>query len=150
MSFAKFKQVLVYVGLSFSFLFASVGVSNAGDHVSTFEFTATAEVCDPMDSDQDTPGSLIDVTVDSGSSLNLGPVTAGDTEFIEFDITATNPLDCLETDLGFDDIFISYSDVVNFSTSGSCVTDDTACAVQIVIPSRVTTLSGTITFSYTP
>lgn len=150
MSFAKFKQVLVYVGLSFSFLFASVGVSNADDAVSTFEFTVTAKVCDPMERAQDTPGSLTSVVVNNASSLNLGEVTAGDEENIDFDITATSPLDCLGEDLGTDDIDISYSDVVNFSTSGSCVTDDIACAVQIDIPSGITTLSGTITFSYTP
>ena len=146
MSFAKFKQVLVYVGLSFSFLFASVGVSNADP----FVFTVTAEVCDPMDPSQHTPGSLTDVSVDEFSSLDLGPVTAGETEYISFDITASNPQDCQDFDLGSDPITITFSDDVNFSTSGLCDTDQVFCSVEIDIPAGVTTISDTITFSYTP
>ena len=99
MSFAKFKQVLVYVGLSFSFLFASIGVSNAEatscDPLDPFCFEVTAEVCDPADPDQNTPGSFTGVSVGAGSSLDLGLVTASDTVSINFDITASNPLNCL-------------------------------------------------------
>jgi hypothetical protein len=147
MSFVKFKQALLYLGLTFSFLFASVSVSNADP----FNFTVTAEVCDPFDPDQHTPGSLTEVSVASGSSLDLGKVEAGDEEYIDFDITASNPTDCSEFDLGPDPIDISFSDDANFGVDGdNCDTGYSACAVIIYIPSSTTTLNETITFSYTP
>jgi hypothetical protein len=148
MYFAKFKQVLVYVGLSFSFLFASVGVSNASTP-DTFSFTVTAEVCDPMDPSQHTPGSLTGVSVGAGSSLNLGMVTAGTMEIISFAITASNPQNCLDEDLGSEDIIIGYSDAAFFSDIG-CDTSDLVCSVDVTIPMGVTTFTETITFSHTP
>ncbi len=148
MSLAKFKQVLLYLGLTFSFLLASVGVSNA-DPVD-FDFTVTAEVgCDASDPAEDIPGSLDNVTVASGSSLNLGEVDQGSRVSIDFEIDATDPTDCEGGWLGSDQIDISYSDDSVFSDEG-CYTDDSLCAIDVFVPLVTGPMSETITFSHTP
>ena len=146
MSFVKFKQVLLYLGLSFSFLFASVGVSNADP----YNFTVTAEVgCDTNDPAEDIPGSLNNVTVALGSSLDLGEVNQGDNAFIDFEIDATDPSDCEGFSTGSDQIDISYSDISIFSDMG-CSTNDSLCGVDVFIPLVKGPMGETITFSYTP
>ena len=146
MSFVKFKQALLYLGLTFSFLLASVGVSNADP----YNFTVTAEVgCDATNPAEDIPGSLNNVTVALGSSLDLGEVNQGDNAFIDFEIDASDPSDCEGFSLGSDQIDISYSDSSVFSDEG-CYTDDSLCAIDVFVPSVTGTMSETITFSYTP
>jgi hypothetical protein len=138
--------------LSFSFLFASVGISKAEVipcAEDPFCFEVTAEVCDPADPAQNTPGSFTGVSVGAGSSLDLGLVTASDTVSINFDITASNPLNCLGEDLGMESIVISYSDAAHFLDAG-CATSDLVCSVDVFIPMGISTFTETITFSHTP
>jgi hypothetical protein len=149
MSLTKFKKVLVYLGLSFSLLFVSVGVSNANP------FTVTAVVgCDPM-SDPGTSGNLGEVT--TSDPLTYGseeaPVEQGDFVNIGFTITATSPKDCAGDDAFYeDDIDINFGgvDASSLSTMDIINTASTSAIVTVTFPERRGDFSATITFAHVP
>ena len=99
MSLTKSKQVLLYLGLSFSLIFVSVGISNA-DPV---DFTITAEFGCDVDVDPGTNAILTSVTYSPGEGdpeliegkINLGNVSTAPAPIeLDFTVTAASERDC--------------------------------------------------------
>ena len=145
MSLAKFKQVLIYLGVSISLIFSSVGISNANT------FTVYADVgCDPM-SDPGTSGSLDEVS--TPDTLDFGTVEQNQTESINFTITATSPVDCAEEPAIFEDaidITFGGDDSTSLSTDDSLDTSSTSATVFVIFPAREGPFTATITFTHAP
>ena len=168
----KILKSLKYLVLTAAILIGATGISNA----ETLTFTATGEVCDTMDREQDTIGALVSVDFEgvivgdeppyslTESAITIeGLLTPGATVDLPFGVTITPPQQCDGTDSEFSfdyiDVYVEDTDslledasaLITCDVGGAspCDTSTEDIEVQLMAPMDSGAFGRTIEFTYT-
>jgi hypothetical protein len=174
----KILKSLKYLVLTAAILIGATGISNAEEtpEPETFTFTATGEVCDTTDREQDTIGALVSVDFEgviegdeppyslTESAITIeGFLEPGDTVDLPFGVTITPPQQCNGRDSEFSsdyiDVYVEDTASLLEDTSAfitcdvqeaePCDTSTEDIEVQLNAPMDSGAFGRTIEFTYT-